>query len=151
MFTIGAFAMIFDEQGRVLLCHPRDNDVWNLPGGGVESGEMPTEAVMREVMEETGLEVDIERLVGVYGKIGKDEYVFSFVCRITGGSLYTSDSSIEYRYFDIDNLPPNTAPKHAERIMDTLDVQDQPVFRRQTAQSTQGMLKETRKRNNNYN
>jgi 8-oxo-dGTP diphosphatase len=149
LFTIGAFAMIFDEQGRVLLCHPRDNDVWNLPGGGVESGEMPTEAVMREVMEETGLEVDIERLVGVYGKIGKDEYVFSFICSITGGSLYTSDDSIEYRYFELDNLPSNTAPKHAERILDTLDVQDQPVFRRQTAQSTQEMLKEARKRNNN--
>jgi ADP-ribose pyrophosphatase YjhB (NUDIX family) len=143
--------MIFDEQGRVLLCHPRDNDVWNLPGGGVESGEMPTEAVFREVMEETGLEVEIERLVGVYGKIGKDEYVFSFICRVTGGSLYTSDDSIEYRYFEINHLPSNTAPKHAERILDTLDVQDQPVFRRQTAQSTQEMLKETRKRNNNYN
>jgi len=37
MFTIGAFAIIFDDAGRVLLCHRRDIDVWNLPGGGVES------------------------------------------------------------------------------------------------------------------
>jgi 8-oxo-dGTP pyrophosphatase MutT (NUDIX family) len=55
MFTIGAFAIIFDEGGRVLLCHRRDLDVWNLPGGGVESREMPDEAVVREVKEETGL------------------------------------------------------------------------------------------------
>jgi 8-oxo-dGTP diphosphatase len=149
LFTIGAFAMIFDDQGRVLLCHRRDIDVWNLPGGGVESGELPTEAVTREVMEETGLEVEIERLVGVYGKIGKDEYVFSFICRITGGSLYVTDEADEYRYFEFDKLPPNAAPKHVERILDTVDAQEQPLFRRQSAPSTQEMLKQSRK-NNDY-
>ena len=60
MFTIGTFAIIFDDQGRVLLCHRRDLDVWNLPGGGLESGELPTEAVLREVKEETGLKVVVE-------------------------------------------------------------------------------------------
>jgi 8-oxo-dGTP pyrophosphatase MutT (NUDIX family) len=54
--SLGAFAIIFDEQNRVLLSHRRDMDLWNLPGGGVESGELPTEAVIREVKEETGLE-----------------------------------------------------------------------------------------------
>jgi len=52
LFTIGAFAFIFNEQGRILLCHRRDLNVWNLPGGGVESGELPTEAVVREVRED---------------------------------------------------------------------------------------------------
>jgi 8-oxo-dGTP diphosphatase len=60
LFSIGAFAVIFDAQGRVLLCHRRDMDVWNLPGGGVESGELPTETVVRETREETGLEVAVE-------------------------------------------------------------------------------------------
>ncbi len=41
MFTIGAFAIILDSQQRVLLCHRRDIDQWNLPGGGVMSGEAP--------------------------------------------------------------------------------------------------------------
>lgn len=68
-FSIGAFAVIFDEHSRVLLCHRRDLDVWNLPGGGVESGELSTEAVIRETKEETGLDVVVERLVGVYGKV----------------------------------------------------------------------------------
>ncbi len=69
MFSIGAFAIILDDRQRVLLCHRRDMDAWNLPGGGVESGEMPTEAVIRETLEETGLHVAIERLVGVYGNL----------------------------------------------------------------------------------
>ena len=58
MFTIGAFAVIFDEPGRVLLCPRRDMDAWNLPGGGVKSCELPTEAVIRETKEETGLDKD---------------------------------------------------------------------------------------------
>lgn len=60
MFAIGVSAVIFDARGRVLLCHRRDMDVWNLPGGVVESGELPTEAVVREAKEETGLEVSVE-------------------------------------------------------------------------------------------
>ncbi len=58
LFTLGAFAIIFDNHQRVLLSHRRDMDAWNLPGGGVESGETPVEAVIREVTEETGLEVN---------------------------------------------------------------------------------------------
>ena len=59
-FSIGAFAIVFDERGRVLLRHRQDFDLWNLPGGGVESGELPTEAVIRETKEETGLDVVVE-------------------------------------------------------------------------------------------
>lgn len=40
-FSIGAFAIIFDERSRVLLCHRQDFELWNLPGGDVESGEVP--------------------------------------------------------------------------------------------------------------
>ena len=87
MFSIGAFAVILDQQRRVLLCHRRDLDIWNLPGGGVESGELPTEAIVREVKEETGLDAVVDRLVGVYGKTDKDELVFAFVCRIVGGEI----------------------------------------------------------------
>jgi ADP-ribose pyrophosphatase YjhB (NUDIX family) len=116
MFSIGAFAIIFDEGGHVLLCHRRDFDLWNLPGGGVESGELPTEAVIREAREETGLEVVIERLVGVYGKADKDEIVFSFICRAVGGQLTVTDEADECRYFEIERIPPNAPPKQVERV-----------------------------------
>lgn len=145
MFTLGAFGIIFDEQGRVLLCHRRDMDVWNLPGGGVESGELPIEAVIREVQEETGLDVAVERLVGVYGKAEKDDLVFSFVCYIVGGQLSVTDKSSN-RYFEMDHLPFNTSPRQVERIRDVLKAGSQPVFRLQTAPSTQEMLKKYHER-----
>lgn len=140
LFILGAFAVIFDEQSRVLLCRRRDLDVWNLPGGRVESRELPTEAVIREVAEETGLTVKIEHFIGVYGKTDKDELVFTFLCRPTGGRLSITEESSACRYFRIADLPTNTIPKHVERIHDALQSATVPIFRHQKTPSTQDLL-----------
>lgn len=142
MFTLGAFAIILNERGHVLLCHRRDMDAWDLPGGGVESGELPTEAAIRETLEETGLRVEISRLVGIYGKKGSDELVFAFACTVIGGQLATSDETDECRYFPLDALPANTLPKHVERIEDAAAHLDQPVIRRQGGPSSRRWIKE---------
>ena len=141
MFSIGAFAVIFDAQGRVLLCHRRDMDVWNLPGGGVESGELPTEAVVRETREETRLEVAVERLVGVYGKVGKDELVFAFLCRVVGGEMGETDEADACEFFHVDGIPRNISPKQVERIRDALQDGQPPVFRRQGGAETRELLR----------
>src|SRR5206468_2417151 len=83
-FRIGVNALIFDE-GHILLAHRRDIDWWNLPGGGMEVGETVDEAVRREVYEETGLEVEVGQLVGVYSKPQKQEIVLTLRCRVTAG------------------------------------------------------------------
>ena len=140
LFSIGAFVIILDECERTLLCHRRDMDVWNLPGGGVESGELPTEAAIRETREETGLDVALDRLVGVYGKTDKDELVFAFAAHATGGHLSTTDEADACAYFCLQSIPHNTIPKHVERINDALNAGDRPVFRRQTAPSTRQFL-----------
>lgn len=58
---------LFDEQGRLLLVQQRDDGVWSTPGGFIEPDERPADAARREMWEETGLLVRVERLVGVYG------------------------------------------------------------------------------------
>jgi 8-oxo-dGTP diphosphatase len=131
LFTIGAFAVIFDDDGQVLLCHRRDMDAWNLPGGGLEPGELPDECVIREVHEETGLVVVVDRLVGVYNKKGRSDLVFAFVCRITGGRLCETDESDACAYFDPEMLPSNMLFMHIERIWDAVHGERQPFFRRQ--------------------
>ncbi len=133
LFTIASFAIIFDDEGRILLSHRRDMDAWNLPGGGLEAGELPDEGVRREVLEETGLQVVVERLVGVYGRPGRNDLVFTFICRVVGGELMLTDESDENHYFPPDQLPPNTLLKHAERIWDAMQGYSTPVFRIQGA------------------
>lgn len=131
MFSLGAFAILFDDRRRVLLCYRRDIDRWNLPGGGVEPGELPTEAAIRETLEETGLEVGIDRLSGVYSKPDDNDLVFVFVCRVVGGRLTPTEEAVESRYFDPNELPDRTIPKHIDRIRDAIAHCGEPIFRRQ--------------------
>ncbi|MGW4826658.1 NUDIX hydrolase [Amycolatopsis japonica] len=58
--------VVRDSAGRLLLIHKVDNDLWALPGGGHDAGERITDTAVREVKEETGVDVEILRLVGTY-------------------------------------------------------------------------------------
>ncbi|MEJ5311517.1 MAG: NUDIX domain-containing protein [Anaerolineae bacterium] len=145
MFTIGTFAIILDDAGRVLLCHRRDINMWNLPGGGMESGELPTESVIREVKEETGLDVAVGRLIGVYGKRDRDDVVFAFTCHVIGGQLTETDESDACQYFALDDIPLNTNPKQVERVYDALKPAGQPVFKLQEGPASREWLPVQRK------
>ena len=127
IFRIGVFALIFNDEKQILLGHRRDIDWWNLPGGGMETGETVDEALCREVREETGLEVKIERLVGIYSKPQKQEVV----CQVIGGTLQSTEETRESRYFAPETLPVNTLPKHHQRIEDALLNQQNAVIRSQ--------------------
>jgi len=131
VFTIGAFAIILDGDNRVLLCHRCDVDMWNLPGGRVESGETPWEAVVREVREETGFEVTVQQLHGVYVKPERDDIVFSFACTIAGGTVTLNDEADQIEWFAHDEMPTNTPAKLRERIRDALTRPSDLVLRAQ--------------------
>lgn len=141
MFTIGVFGIITDDQNRVLLCHRLDYDLWNLPGGTLEAGEAPWECVVREVKEETGFDVEIVRLAGIYNKPDKNEICFSFVCKIVGGELTLNDEANKIEYFDIKNIPNNTSPKQVERINDVFEKKN-IVFKNQIGKSSIELIKE---------
>ena len=87
-------AVIRNEARDVLVHQRRDNGVWELPAGGVDPGEAPAQAVVREVYEETGLRVRPVRLLGVFGGTtvvhpNGDEtqpYCTLFECEVVGGS-----------------------------------------------------------------
>ncbi|MBS0350720.1 MAG: NUDIX domain-containing protein [Proteobacteria bacterium] len=120
MAIISAFAIIKNDLGEILLCHRRDKDLWNLPGGGVEVGESPWEAVVREVQEEIGLVVRVNHLTGIYSKPNHDELSFSFQCEVIGGDLIQTDEADEIEYFSIDNFPSNTSQRQVERVQDAI-------------------------------
>jgi ADP-ribose pyrophosphatase YjhB (NUDIX family) len=142
MFTIGVFGIITDNEGRVLLCHRRDYDLWNLPGGGVEAGESPWDALVREIKEETGLEAEPSHLTGVYSKPDKNEIVLSFACQIIGGEITLTDEADKIEYFEVGQIPKNTSPKQVERIKEYFSDKSKTRFRVQTGPSSIDLIKE---------
>ena len=144
-FNIGAFVAIFDKKERILLSHRRDLDLWNLPGGNLENGELPTEAAIRETKEETGLKIKVKELVGVYGKPQKDELAFVFLGKVKGGKLKKSKEADKHQYFKLKKIPKNTIPKHKERIKDASSENDRVVIRNQKSISGRKLLKKLKK------
>lgn len=140
-FTIGVFGIILDEASRVLLCHRCDYDFWNLPGGALESGEAPWDGVVREVKEETGLDVEVTRLFGVYSKPDVDDVVFTFLCTVTGGAVTLNDEADAIEYFAFPDIPKNTAPKQVARIQDVLHNPHATLFRVQQGPSAKDTFK----------
>jgi ADP-ribose pyrophosphatase YjhB (NUDIX family) len=123
--------MIRNGQGQILLQRRSDNGLWGLPGGSVEIGESVRQAIVREVEEETGLGVEVERLIGVYSDPAVQvvrypdgnvvHYVSTlFACRILEGSLRTCEETLELDYFDPGALPADLVPMHRVRIADAL-------------------------------
>lgn len=98
-------ALVYDAQGRLLLVQ-RANDPgrgrWSLPGGKVEPGETDAEAVVRELLEETGLLVTPGRLVGVVSRPGPDGVfeIFDYLCQVTSGELTPGDDALDARWTD---------------------------------------------------
>lgn len=142
MFTIGVFAIICDEDDKVLLCHRRDYDLWNLPGGGVEQNETPWQAVLREIKEETGLEAKILHFCGVYAKSDKNEIVFSFACEIVGGQIGLTDEADRIEYFAPADMPKNISPKQVERIKDYFNDKNKVYYKTQGGPSSIDLIKQ---------
>lgn len=142
MFTIGVFGIITDNEERILLCHRRDYDLWNLPGGRVEADENPWSALIREIKEETGLEVEPIHLTGVYSKPDKNEIVLSFVCKITGGKITLNDEADKIEYFAVGQIPKNTAAKQVARIKDYFSDKSKTHYRIQIGPSSIDSSKE---------
>jgi 8-oxo-dGTP diphosphatase len=113
------------QDGRVLLIKREDFEIWALPGGEIDLGETPAQAGIREAREETGFEVRLTRLVGLYtipawSKLNPHNVVF--VGEIIGGELQTkTDETRDARFFAPDELPEAIAWWHKQRIQDALD------------------------------
>ncbi|MGH2686300.1 MAG: GNAT family N-acetyltransferase [Actinomycetota bacterium] len=129
---LGAFTAIIDDRDRLLLMHRVDADVWEMPGGGVEDGESPWAAAVREVREEVGLEVSVERLVGVYRVPRQDLTVFQFTATIVDGDPTPSDEADRVAWFSFDDLPSPIRPAVRERIADVRADAKETVLRTQT-------------------
>jgi ADP-ribose pyrophosphatase YjhB (NUDIX family) len=114
---IGADAAIFNERGEILLMERADGSGWCLPCGWVEANERPIDTAVREVYEETGLEVEVVQFVGAFTrKASAQNGPFTMVaivhlCKIVGGELTLSHEGSALKYWNIDEMQ-NWHPNH---------------------------------------
>ena len=109
----GADALVRDARGRVLLVRRADDGRWAMPGGWVDPGETPEQAVVREVAEETGLRVSAPRLLHTMQRPASVHYTFG--CELDGGELRTSDESLEAAFVSPDEID-HWHTDHHERL-----------------------------------
>lgn len=128
-------AIVRDDQGRVLLIHKTDNDLWALPGGGHEIGEFIADTVVREVEEETGYQVRVTGISGTYtnprhilayedGEV-RQQFSIAFTAALLGGQARTSSESKRVEWVDpadIEDLPMH--PSMRMRITHALEGRD---------------------------
>ena len=125
-----AGAAIFDASGRICLIRRADNRHWALPGGAIEADETAAAAAVREVKEETGLDVKVLRLVGVYSNPGDTTITYPdgitriwvsilFECAVVGGTEHPQPGEVlEIRWHAPDALPDPMLPGHVVRVHD---------------------------------
>lgn len=107
------------DRNSVLLVKRRDVPVWVLPGGGIDEGETSENAVIREILEETGFTVKIDRLIGLYlpmNKLAKPTHVYE--CIIDHGSPIITSETSDIQFFQLHSLPKLIPPPFPGWIKD---------------------------------
>ncbi|WP_313431561.1 NUDIX domain-containing protein [Siminovitchia terrae] len=137
----GVAVIIFNEQNQVLLQKRADVGLWGIPSGHIEIGETVSEAAIREVKEETNLDIRIKKLIGVYSDVNSQIFTYPngkivhfitscFLAEITGGELRcNSDESLEINFFGLEDLPKNLLKMHPKWLEDALAKRDLAFIR----------------------
>lgn len=105
-------AFVLNEKDEILMARESIDGKWTIPGGWADIGSTPSETAVREVKEETGIEVEAIRLLAVYDKREHPHppaplYVYKliFLCQMTGGELQAGFDMLDAGFFPLDNLP----------------------------------------------
>lgn len=137
--VVAVTAFILDNAGQLLMIRRTDNDLYAIPGGAQEIGETISQTVVREVVEETGITVEVTGLVGIYsdpehviaftdGEV-RQEFSICFRARPVGGELRTSSESKEVRWVEPNRLDELTIhPSIRLRIKHGLDSRAEPFY-----------------------
>ena len=125
---VSAAVIVLNEQNEILLIKgPRRG--WEMPGGQVEEGESFTDAAVREVKEESGVDIEITKFCGIFQNINDSICNTLFLGKPIGGELTTTPEALEVGYFPIEQaLEMVTWKNFRERIELCLDEESHPFL-----------------------
>jgi ADP-ribose pyrophosphatase YjhB (NUDIX family) len=127
--SVSVAAVVTDDNDRVLVIQRRDNGAWQPPGGVLELDESPATGVRREVREETGVEVEPQRLTGVYKNMTLGVVALVFRARIMAGTPTETEESAAVAWWTADQVATDMSEVFAVRILDALRTDPTPVVR----------------------
>ncbi|WP_182881647.1 NUDIX hydrolase [Microbispora sp. H10949] len=126
--SVSVTAAVFRDDGRVLAIRREDDGRWVPPGGVVELDESPEQAVIREVLEETGVQIKPEILTGVYKNMVLGVVSLTFRCHAVAGEPRPSDEALESTWLTLEEVESRMPEARGIRIMDALR-EDGPFVR----------------------
>jgi 8-oxo-dGTP diphosphatase len=127
--SVSVAGVVVDESGRALLVRRRDNGHWEPPGGILELGESIADGVRREVLEETGLAVEVRALSGVYKNMARGIVALVFRCRVIAGTLEPTDEASDFIWATRDQVSEMVTEAYAVRVLDALTESLAPFVR----------------------
>ncbi|MGB3894819.1 MAG: NUDIX hydrolase [Mycolicibacter sinensis] len=116
--SVSVAGVVVGEDGRVLVIKRDDNGHWEAPGGVLELDESFEDGVRREVLEETGLEVQVERLTGVYKNLAHGIVALVYRCQAVGGEPHATEEAREIRWMTAEEVQSSMVPAFAVRVLD---------------------------------
>jgi 8-oxo-dGTP diphosphatase len=119
--SVSVAGIVVRDDGRVLVIRRNDNGHWEAPGGVLELGESFEDGVRREVLEETGLEITVERLSGVYKNLANGIVALVYRCRPVAGDTHPTAEAREVRWMTRDQVESSMNPAFAVRVLDAFD------------------------------
>ncbi|WP_371781917.1 NUDIX hydrolase [Streptosporangium subroseum] len=127
--SVSVAGVIIDDQGRALLTQRRDNNHWEAPGGILERDEDITTGLLREIHEETGLQVEPVTLTGVYKNMTRGIIALVFQCKLIGGQLAETDETRAFRWVNADEVQELASEAFAIRVLDAMHHDRAPAIR----------------------
>jgi ADP-ribose pyrophosphatase YjhB (NUDIX family) len=118
--SVSVAGVVVRDDGRILAVQRRDNSHWEPPGGVLELDETFEHGVRREVAEETGVTVEVERLTGAYKNLTRGVVALVFRCRPVAGTPAPTAEARRVRWLTADEVREQMAPAYAVRILDAL-------------------------------
>lgn len=120
LHSVSVAGVAVDSAGRVLLIKRRDNGEWQAPGGVLELHETFEQGVIREVFEETGVEVEVERLTGVYKNVARGVVALVYRCTAKGGKPTSSVEAASVAWVSEADAMERMSPAFFVRVQDAL-------------------------------
>jgi 8-oxo-dGTP diphosphatase len=119
--SVSVAGIVVRDDDRVLVIRRDDNGRWEAPGGVLELDESFENGVRREVLEETGLKVTVERLTGVYKNLSHGIVALVYRCRQADGDTHPTAEAREVRWMTREEVQSAMSPAFAVRVLDAFD------------------------------